>query len=243
MERFHSKKAIEGDVTLYCPDTESMVIATPFEDDEKAFYYNQKINCMPAEGLVKYDGKEYRFNAEDSFGVLDWGRGVWTKVNTWFWSSASGRLTEENGLIDGVPPKPVGSGHEKGVESAFGWNLGYGFGDTSAASENMIFFEGKAHKLGNVRFHIPARQGMEVNDDDIGGEDFMAPWRMTDDEGRLEVDFVPIIDRASKTDVKIISSNQHQVFGRCSGKAVLDDGRTIQVRDFMCFAEKVKNEW
>ena len=37
----------------------------------------------------------------------------------------------------------------------FGFNIGYGFGDTSAASENMLFYDGTAHKLDDVTFHIP----------------------------------------------------------------------------------------
>jgi hypothetical protein len=43
--------------------------------------------------------------------------------------------------------------------------------------------------------------------------------------------------------VGIIKSDQHQVFGRFTGKAVLDSGETIALRDFMGFAEKVENRW
>ena len=51
------------------------------------------------------------------------------------------------------------------------------------------------------------------------------------------------MDRASKTDLKLICSDQHQVFGRFSGTAVLDDGRKLEIRDLMGFAEKVRNKW
>ena len=57
------------------------------------------------------------------------------------------------------------------------------------------------------------------------------------------MDFVPIIDRASCTDVKLICSDQHQVFGKFTGKMVLDDGTEIKLRDFVGFAEKVHNKW
>ena len=119
--------------------------------------------------------------------------------------------------VDGVP---------------FGWNIGYGFGDTSAATENMLFYDGKAHKLGRVVFNIP------------GGErDFLSPWTFGSDDGRFEMDFVPVLDRASCTDALLIKSDQHQVFGRFSGRATLDDGRVITVKDFPGFAEKVMNRW
>ena len=51
------------------------------------------------------------------------------------------------------------------------------------------------------------------------------------------------IDRASCTDFKLLKSDQHQVFGRFSGKAVLDDGSVLEIRDLAGFAEKVTNKW
>ena len=233
MEKFDLDKSIEGEIYLECPETESMVIVTPFKEDPRAFYYNQKINCMPASGHVKYGDVTYDFEKGRSFATLDWGRGVWTYKNTWYWGSASG-------LVDGA---------------SFGWNIGYGFGDTSAATENMLFYNNKAHKLGNVFFNIPMKNkkyitrgsccgpsGVEACTADLV-EDYMSPWIFTSDDGRFEMDFVPIIDRASLTDIKLISSDQHQVFGKYTGRALLDDGTEIQVRDFLGFAEKVYNKW
>lgn len=233
MDNFLDGKPIRGKLRLECPETESMVIVTPFAEKETAFYYNQKINCMPATGIIEFDGKTYEFKEDESFGVLDWGRGVWTYKNTWYWGSASGQ-------VDGVP---------------FGWNIGYGFGDTSAASENMLFYNNKAHKLGQVNFNIPMVNKKFVTRGGCCGpggveactveltEDYMSPWTFTSDDGRFEMDFVPIIDRASCTDVKLICSDQHQVFGKFTGNAVLDDGTVIEVKDFLGFAEKVFNKW
>ena len=209
MDKFGPEGALEAQVELFDEPAESMVICTPFPKD-KHFYFNQKINCLRARGQVRYGGKTWVFDPDDSFAVLDWGRGVWTYHNTWYWGSASYQ-------VEGVP---------------FGWNIGYGFGDTSAATENMLFYDGKAHKLSRVDFHIPG-----------GEKDFLSPWTFGSDDGRFEMDFVPVMDRASCTDLKLIKSDQHQVFGRFTGKAVLDDGRVIEVRDFPGFAEKVENKW
>ncbi|MEA5151711.1 MAG: DUF2804 domain-containing protein [Oscillospiraceae bacterium] len=209
MEDFGPAGELTAEITLTGEPEESMVICTPF-DREGHFYFNQKINCMRAEGEARYGGRVYSFDPADSFAVLDWGRGVWTYHNTWYWGSASGQA-------DGVP---------------FGWNIGYGFGDCSAASENMLFYGGKAHKLDRVDFHIPGNE-----------RDFMSPWTFSSNDGRFEMDFVPVLDRASCTDVKLIKSDQHQVFGRFTGKAVLDGGEVIEIRDFPGFAEKVENKW
>ncbi|MEG2259235.1 MAG: DUF2804 domain-containing protein [Oscillospiraceae bacterium] len=209
---FLDKKPFKCDITLSDEPEESMVIATPYKEDKKAFYYNQKINCMRACGSAEFDGRCYEFEPETSFGTLDWGRGVWTYSNTWYWGSLSGQV---GGKL-------------------FGFNIGYGFGDTSAASENMLFYDGRAHKTENVTFNIPMKNGRE---------DYLSPWTFSSSDGRFEMDFVPIIDRASCSDVLLIKSDQHQVFGRFSGTAVLDSGEKIEIKDMLGFAEKVMNRW
>ena len=205
---FYKGKPFDCDIFLKQPEMDTMVIATPWKEKKTAFYYNQKINCMNASGVMHYDGIEYVFNPETDFGTLDWGRGVWTYDNTWYWGSG-------NCMIDGKP---------------FGFNIGYGFGDTSKASENVLIYDGKVHKLDDVTFNIPQNSYME-------------PWIFTSSDGRFEMDFEPVIDRAARTNALIIETDQHQVFGKMSGKAVLDDGTVLEINDLMCFAEDVHNRY
>ena len=70
-----------------------------------------------------------------------------------------------------------------------------------------------------------------------------AAWHLTDDEGRLDLTFSPDLDRCDYLDFKLVVSDQHQVFGRFSGKAVLDDGTVLEISRLTGFAEKVKNRW
>ena len=210
---FHEGKQLYADVILTDVPRDSMVIMTPYKEDPKAFYYNQKINCLRASGTVSFGQEGHRFEPDSAFAVLDWGRGVWTYSNTWYWASL-------NAAQDG---------------HRVGFNLGYGFGDTSAASENMIFLDGIAHKLSQVTFNIPLKEN--------GSEDYMKKWTFTSDDGRLNLDFEPVIDRASLTDVGIIKSDQHQVFGRFTGTVILDDGTPFRIKNLLGFAEKVTNKW
>lgn len=207
-KNFLDGKTFTCDLTFEQPPMDTMVIATPWKESRKAFYYNQKINCMRASGEAHFDGKTYVFDPGTDFGTLDWGRGVWTYDNTWYWGSG-------NGVVDGKP---------------FGFNIGYGFGDTSAASENILFYDGVGHKLDDVTFHIPKHSYLE-------------PWKISSSDGRFEMDFIPVLDRAAKIDVKLITTDQHQVFGRMSGTAVLDDGTKLEIRDLLCFCEKVHNKY
>ena len=93
-----------------------------------------------------------------------------------------------------------------------------------------MFYDGIAHKLADVTFHIPE-------------DDYLKPWTFSSSDKRFEMTFQPVLDRAACINALVIVTDQHQVFGKLSGKAVLDDGRVIEVKDMMCFAEKVHNRY
>ncbi len=190
-----------------CP--KSMVIATPFKKKGR-FYYNQKINNLEAHGYVKL-GDEYFDFSKDCYGVLDWGRGVWTYSNTWYWSSLSTKIGEDT----------------------IGWNLGYGFGDTSKASENMLFVNDEAYKLGDVLFNIPKKKNKD---------DYLSPWTLTSSSLDINLSFVPILDRHGGANILIMKSDQHQVFGKWNGYFLIN-GKKIEIADKLGFAEKVSNRW
>lgn len=205
---FKDKAALGCELSLQNDPIDTMVIATPF-DKPAHFYYNQKINCLHAMGNVTIGETTHCF--DEALGVLDWGRGVWTYKNTWYWSSLSTRVGEY----------------------FVGFNLGYGFGITDAATENMLFLNGVATKIDHVTFKIPLKDGKE---------DYLAPWTFTSSDGSLNLRFEPIIDRHSNTSLGIIASNQHQVFGRFYGTLVFSD-QTIELNGALGFAEKVMNKW
>ncbi len=206
-KKFCDGKDFYCDITLEQPDMDTMVIATPWKEKKTAFYYNQKINCMRASGKAVFDGKEYVFDPSTDFGTLDWGRGVWTYDNTWYWGSG-------NMDIDG---------------HAFGFNIGYGFGDTTAASENMLFYDGKCHKLDRIRFDIP--------------ENITQPWKIISPDGRFDMDFYPVFDNHQSMSAIFISQKSNQVFGKMYGKAILDDGTALDINGLTCFCERVRNRY
>ena len=202
-------KDLYVDVMLKPSSKNSMVIATPFKKN-RHFYYNQKINNLIATGEFKYGDLVYKFK-KGTLGVLDWGRGVWTYKNTWYWSSLN--VTQDDHKI--------------------GWNLGYGFGDTSAASENMLFVDDKVYKLEDVEFIIPKNKRKD---------DFMSPWKIVSKDEDINITFHPIVDRHDKTNALIIGQDAHQVFGKFVGTIKTSDG-VIKIKDALGFAEKVSNRW
>lgn len=214
MLRFDGSEDLEVELLLDQEPRDSMVICTPWPNDPTAFYYNRKVIGMRARGGFRVGPLFHEFSADDSFGLLDWGRGVWTYDNTWYWAAAQGRQ----------------AGHVVGL------NLGYGFGDTSAASENMIFVDGIAHKLGRVDFGIPRSASGRYN--------YLEPWHIIDNQGRIDLAFSPTIDRTDLINiVGLIVSDQHQVFGTFSGTLLLDDGSTLEVSGLRGSAEHIHNKY
>jgi len=106
-----------------------MLIVVPIQG--RRFYYNRKVNCIPAGGWVEFQAQRFPLQPKTCLANLDWGRGVWDYDSFWVWASASGFLTDKRRV---------------------GLNLGYGFGDVSQATENAVILDGIIHKLGQVDF-------------------------------------------------------------------------------------------
>lgn len=207
---YKDSKDLEVEVDLLLTTPHSMVIATPFYK-KKHFYYNQKINLLKVSGYFKFGDLKHEFK-DNAYGVLDWGRGVWTYSNTWYWSS----LNVKQG------------------KDTIGWNLGYGFGDTSNASENMLFVNQDVYKIKDIIFNIPKNNN--------GKDSFLDVWNITNKEKTIDISFTPIIDRHDQTNAIIIEQNAHQVFGYFNGTIKID-GKTFNINNALGFAEKVKNRW
>lgn len=205
---FHDGRGIQAEIDLQTPPgSESMNIVIPI--GKKRFYWNRKINCLPASGHVKYGDLTETLDPKTCLGSLDWGRGVWEYQSFWNWASASGFLPDGRTL---------------------GLNLGCGFGDLSAATENAVILDNRIHKLDRVEF-------------DYASGDYMKPWHFTDNQGRLDLTFTPFKDRTATTNLGIIFSEVHQMFGRYNGQVITDEGQQIKVRDLVGFAEEHHARW
>ncbi len=205
---FNQERGIQAEIELgFLPEHESMNIVIPI--GERRFYYNHKINCLPAQGFLKYGEDREEIKPGESLASLDWGRGVWEYNSFWNWASASGFLPDGRTL---------------------GLNLGSGFGDTSNATENCIILDGHIHKLDQVKF-------------DYDSQDYAAPWKFTDSQGRLKLEFLPFKERLARTNLLLIFSEVHQMFGHYSGRLITDSGETIQINHLIGFAEEHHARW
>jgi len=111
-----------------------------------------------------------------------------------------------------------------------GLNLGCGFGDLSRAGENALILDNRIHKLEHVTF-------------DYASGNYMQPWTFTDRAERLRLTFTPFRERVAKTNLALITSEVHQLFGHYNGSVVTDAGATVEIRDLLGFAEEHQARW
>jgi len=205
---FQGGRGINAEIDLTAPpEYESMTIVIPI--GAKRFYYNRKINCMPASGEIRFGELTEILEPTTCLGSLDWGRGVWEYKSFWNWASASGFLPDGRTV---------------------GLNLGCGFGDLSKAGENALILANCIHKLEQVTF-------------DYTSGDYMQPWKFRDSLGRLDLVFTPFKERLAKTNLAVIRSEVHQMFGHFNGVVINDQGETIQIKDLIGFAEEQQASW
>jgi hypothetical protein len=205
---FQNGLGLQAEIDLHThPNDESMNIVIPI--GQKRFYYNRKINCMPAGGSITCGQETESLDTTSCLGSLDWGRGVWEYQSFWNWASASGFLPDGRTI---------------------GLNLGMGFGDLSRAGENAILLNRRIHKLEEVQFEY------------VSG-DYMRPWHFHDNNSRLDLVFTPFKDRTATTNLGIIFSQVHQMFGKYNGTLTADDGEKIQVKELLGFAEEHQARW
>lgn len=185
-------------------DNEKMVIATPF-DKKTQFYLNYKENYYHATGFARFD--DFELDLDGATGLVDWGRGVWPYRHEWFWGNMSTN-------IDGV---------------SFGFNIGWGFGDLSNATENMYFVNKKAYKVGTLN----------VERDQVNHS---APWHLWDDEQTIELHFSPIYDNYTFNKLVVVDTHCDQVYGTFDGWVQTEKGK-LKIENQLAFIEHAVNKW
>jgi hypothetical protein len=73
--------------------------------------------------------------------------------------------------------------------------------------------------------------------------DFKQPWRISAPSGVIDLTFTPFLERVAVSNVWLIRSEVHQMFGRYDGTITLSDGEYLAVRDLVGWAEDHVAVW
>ncbi len=213
------KSGLKADVRLLLKEGHESVVNV-FAYKNRRFFYTRKVNCMPAEGIIEYgwDGSGAAADRKlKSYSISPdkcLGTLDWG-VGAWPYRSFWIWASFSQFLPDG---------------RTIGLNIGDGIGNSPELNDNAIIVDGRVHKLGKVDFNYD-------------NKDFKKPWIMTSVDGRLTLEFAPFFERVAKTDVGVLASEVHQMFGRYSGTLVTDTGERIGISNLIGWAEEHHARW
>ena len=197
------------------PGLESITTVLPFPNRKDCYFMTTKQNCMPCRGTFRDGERCWSFRAENTFCVMDWGRVCTPYSLVWYWGNGSARFLDA-----------------EGKEHLFGFEVTWGIGDESKATETCLFFDGKVHKLGPVDVKaFPKTNG------------YTKPWEFVSEDNRFRLTMTPTLDYHSDLNILVMRMHSHQVHGRWNGTVTLDDGSELLIQDLPAFCEYVENRW
>ena len=208
--------AVRAEITMeILPGLENITTVLPFDGYPDRYFMTTKQNCMPCEGFIESKEGRWTFSKDDSFGILDWGRVCTPYSLVWYWGNGSGWI-----------PGADGNRH------LFGFEITWGIGNESNATETCVFYDGKAHKIGAVDVETFPKP-----------DKYMEPWKFISEDGRFALTMTPFYDHHSDLNIGVMRMHSHQVHGLWNGTVTLDDGQILEIRDFYAFCEYVENRW
>ncbi|MEO4053895.1 DUF2804 domain-containing protein [Solibacillus sp. CAU 1738] len=115
---------LHAELTIEHPkDDDSLNVVIPW--NRQTFQFTAKHHSLPTSGFVKIGNRRFTFNPDESFAVLDYGRGVWPREATWNWGMASQRVRGRR----------------------IGLNFGGKWTDGTGMTENAFFIDGVMTKI------------------------------------------------------------------------------------------------
>lgn len=114
----------------------------------------------------------------------------------------------------------------------FGLNLGGGWTDGTGMNENGVCIDGRLHKI------------HDDVDFDYDPGDFMRPWAVRSrNSDTVSLTFTPFFERIAKTDLFVLKSEVHQVFGHYNGSITTGDGARHDISNLVGWVEQQDARW
>lgn len=121
------------------------------------------------------------------------------------------------------------SGRQNG--RTLGLNLGGQWTEGTGSTENGVCVNGRLSKLSEELTWQYDRA------------DFMRPWRIVGAASGLDLTFTPFMERVAASDLWLIRSEVHQMFGRYNGYITTAQGETLAVHDLVGWVEDHVARW
>lgn len=121
------------------------------------------------------------------------------------------------------------SGRQNG--RAIGLNLGGQWTNGTGSTENGVCVDGRLSKLSEELIWQYDKTA------------FMRPWRISAPSGAIDLTFTPFLERVAASNVWLVRSEVHQMFGRYNGAITTAEGETIPIHNLVGWAEDHIARW
>lgn len=116
-------------------------------------------------------------------------------------------------------------------EDTVGINLGGQWTDHTGSTENAVIVNNNLTKIGeDLQFHYDR-------------DNYMKPWFVDCQSGRVELTFTPFFERIAATNLGIIQSEVHQMFGHYHGRIYLSGSESIEITNLLGSIEDHAARW
>ena len=185
---------------------DAMVTALPFAH-RPFFLYQYRRIFQRLSGHIHMHKLDYPLD-EGSFMVLTGARGILPIRSRRIWAAGAVEIGERSLSV----------------------NLGEDNGPDNVPTENALFVDGQADKLGRVSFRF-----------DHGKTDSV--WRIRDGAHRIELVFRP--DHADEDKLNLVAGQvlRRRLYGKASGTVKLSSGEQLELTDMPFFAEYADERW
>lgn len=136
----------------------------------------------------------------------------------------------------GVWPRETSKNWAMASQLVFGKTIGLNFGgkwtDGSGMTENAFIVDGILTKIHeDVLFNYIK-------------SDYTAPWKIqTKFSDDVHLTFTPFFERVAKSDLRLLKSEVHQLFGYFNGYVRYADGRKLKIRQLLGVVEEHYAKW
>lgn len=214
--------------------TQIRVSVTDFDGD--ALEANLTIEHSPGQEslnvVIPWDRKHFQFTAKHhtlpATGTVTLGDQVFTFDGQ-----------ENFAVLDygrGIWPRTAtwnwGFASQKIGSKKVGLNFGGKWTDGTGMTENAVVIDGKLYKISeDVLFTY-------------NSQDFMKPWTLrTKFTSDVQLTFTPFFERVARTDVKLVYSEVHQMFGYFKGTIYLDGYGKLVISHMLGCVEEHQAKW
>ncbi len=114
---------------------------------------------------------------------------------------------------------------------SLGLNLGGQWTDGTGLTENGICINGNLTKI-SEDLHWQYDKS-----------NFMRPWRISAPSGSISLTFTPFMERVAASNLWLVKSEVHQMFGHYNGIVKTEQGETISIENLIGWAEDHIAKW